>query len=380
MVVPDGWRVHVQREGAGASGPGSGARFPATGPPRLHLLRSEGLRHDETGDDLDEQIIRYLTGESTPRQRAEVEKWRASAPENEQRFREVAAVWRLTGEHTEVPSGAAVPTRDAVFRVEEEGSGVTPMGRPSWAGEREDARRRWRRWGAVAAALAAALVVGLGVGRFTAAPGSGMGLEFHTDPGQMTTATLSDGTVVRLAPSSRLRITGERGVRDVWLEGRAFFSVAHDPDEPFVVRGPAGETRVLGTRFDVENRGQELRLLVLEGRVALDAPAGAVEVTAGQLAEVRGGGVPSVMAVDDPESMVAWLGVFMAFESTPLGQVARELESRLGIEVVFTDPGLATRTVTGWFGQEVRDEVVPILCRIAGVTCEEEGTVVRMSP
>jgi transmembrane sensor len=279
----------------------------------------------------------------------------------------VAGVWGLTGEHREIREQGPVPSARDILAGE--ASSAIPPSRGRQAG----------RWPLRVAALAAALLLGLGMGHFSARPG-GMGVEFHTGAGEMTTATLADGTVVRLAPTSRLRIEQRRGVREVWLEGRAFFSVARDPNRPFIVRGPAGDATVLGTRFDVENRGGDLRLLVLEGRVAVSVPDGNVEVGAGELAEARRGSAPSVTEVADPEAMVAWLGVFMAFESTPLGQVARELEARLGIQVELTDPELAARTVSGWFGQDVRDEIVPIICRIAGVRCEVEGSAVRMSP
>lgn len=321
---------------------------------------------------MDELIIRVLEGEASPRQQSELERWRESSGKNEERFHEVAGVWRLTGEHREIRAQGPAPSARELLS----GGGPSEL-RPS-AGGLSPVREAGR-WPLRVAALAAALLLGLGMGHFSARPG-GMGVEFHTGAGEMTTATLADGTVVRLAPSSRLRIEQRQGVREVWLEGRAFFSVARDPSRPFIVRGSAGDATVLGTRFDVENRGDDLRLLVLEGRVAVSVPDGDVEVGAGELAEARRGSAPSVTAVSDPEAMVAWLGVFMAFESTPLGQVARELEARLGIQVEFTDPELATRTVSGWFGRDVRDEIVPIICRIAGVQCEVEGSAVRMSP
>ena len=78
-------------------------------------------------------------------------------------------------------------------------------------------------------------------------------MAFSNSPGQITTITLPDGTVVNLNADSRIEYPAvfygdERRVR---LEGEAIFDVVHDEEKPFVVETFRYDIKVLGTKFDV---------------------------------------------------------------------------------------------------------------------------------
>src|SRR5690606_20377981 len=83
---------------------------------------------------------------------------------------------------------------------------------------------------------------------------------------------LSDGSKVVLNPGSTVSFTPvfASGVREVSLEGEAFFDVAKDSLSPFVVKTSQLVTRVLGTSFTVKaNKGGEnIIVTVRTGRVA----------------------------------------------------------------------------------------------------------------
>lgn len=67
--------------------------------------------------------------------------------------------------------------------------------------------------------------------------------------------TLSDGTKVWLNAGSSLRFPASFASlsdRRVYLEGEAYFEVAHDPAHPFYVRTEKQQVQVLGTHFDIE--------------------------------------------------------------------------------------------------------------------------------
>ena len=85
--------------------------------------------------------------------------------------------------------------------------------------------------------------------------------QFGTDSGihsiasgdSVQNVTLADGTVVWLNANSELEFpaTFEGDLRTVKLSGEAYFDVASNPDQPFVVRTSNGYVRVLGTEFNV---------------------------------------------------------------------------------------------------------------------------------
>lgn len=328
---------------------------------------------------MDELIIRALEGRADREALEELQRWREAAEEHERRYQELRAVWTLSGLREEVDRSGEVPTaEDLLGRPAAGGGGDRP--------ERSNARRAWRRR-ALRPALAAAavLLVGIGLARFTGfPPGSASGdgspavAEFRTGPNELTTAALEDGSVVRLAPGTALEARMMGDEREVWLDGRAFFVVASDPDRPFRVRSEEGEVRVLGTRFEADTRRDAFRLLVLDGRVSLGGTGEVVELGAGQLGEAAGDNRPSVRVVEEPEALLDWMGAWMAFDDTPLHRVARELEIRLGIRIEIEDPAVADRTVSGWFAEEERDEMVSMICRVADLRCTVTNGRVRI--
>jgi transmembrane sensor len=313
---------------------------------------------------VDELILLALQRRATARQLEELEAWRRASPVHEARYAELSALLRLADLHVEIDDARVVPTADAVLR---------------------DVRRPRRRGRGVvgrlvgAATLAAAVAAGILIGSALATePAAVREAVFHTDPGDMASAVLDDGTVLRMAPDTRLRVLLGESTRDVFLEGRAFFAVARDPSRPFRVHTADGQATVLGTRFEVDTRADGFRLLVVDGRVAVSRGAQALELRAGELGQARRDGPASVTRVADPEALLGWMGAFVAFESTPLHQVARELGVQLGIRIEIADPAIRDRTVTAWFGKDDRDEIIRVVCRTADVECERSGGVVRM--
>ena len=80
---------------------------------------------------------------------------------------------------------------------------------------------------------------------------------------------LGDGTEVRLYPGSAIEYDQAHQNRQIRLEGKAFFSVAPDPEHPFHVETPSTEIWVLGTRFLLEEdqTRQQTTVKVTEGTV-----------------------------------------------------------------------------------------------------------------
>lgn len=76
--------------------------------------------------------------------------------------------------------------------------------------------------------------------------------------GQRSVIHLPDGTNVWLNSGSRLIYPGSfaKESREVYLEGEAYFDVAHNKEWPFYVRAKNMEIKVLGTEFFVSSNGE----------------------------------------------------------------------------------------------------------------------------
>jgi transmembrane sensor len=323
---------------------------------------------------IDQLLARSLKGEASPEEEATVRDWRRATPENEIEYLELA---RLVALAARIPELFEAPPRPSVAELIAPGrlaARVIPLRRRYWP-----SRRAWL----MAAAAAVVLVVGSLVSRRrgrepSTTPALGI-REIATAKTEAATFELADGTVIRLAPSSRLHVLAGRGRREVALEGRGFFAVAHD-GTPFVIRTAAGDVAVLGTRLDLEARGRDLRVVVVEGHVALSTQRQRTQLTAGEMGRVRNGADAQVVRVPDIDAFVEWTGNFLAFQSTPLHDAAREIERVYGVRIEIPDSEVARRVITAWFRDKSLAEVMDVVCLAVAAHCSIESGMVRILP
>lgn len=318
---------------------------------------------------MDEIIIRFLQGKTTPSEERELSEWRRGDTENERYFHEVQQLWQLTGKvGRDTPAMPPAPAaRDLL------------VGRAGGRGVASPGRRRLL----PAAVAAACLILGFAVARFSIhrpQPSLFAAAEFVTGSTETATTQLSDGTIVRLAPRSRLQTYSSDQGREVWLEGRAFFAVAKDENRPFVVRTRAGDAHVLGTRFEILVGDDDMRVAVVEGRVAISSGGESREVTAGEVSEVEAGQVPSVRKAPELDRMLEWIGDLIIFEDTPLAAVMTRLQERYDLRVTIADSALTERTVTAWFVDQTAEEIVRVICRVVNAQCTVQGDTVQIDP
>jgi len=327
---------------------------------------------------MDELIIRSLLGQLSAAEADQLAQWREASPANERRYHDVVGVWETTSELR-----GAIPVRRTRAATPAVGQRIaTPA--PASLG-----RSRWLPAGLLPWAVAAAAVLTLGIALWRLLPVRGTSAptaralepgEFLTKAGEMRSIPLEDGSIVRLGPASRLRVLDVPDAREVWLEGRAFFAVAKQNGRPFRVRSRAAEAVVLGTRFDLRTVGDELDLVVVEGRVALSSGGRSIEVAAGERSGVANGVVSDVRPVSDTQAEVAWVGRFLVFESMPLRKVAAELTRVFGIRVEFEPGAPVDRLVTGWFGDQTVQEVLSAICLVTKASCSLQDSLATIGP
>lgn len=92
--------------------------------------------------------------------------------------------------------------------------------------------------------------------------------------GKRFNITLSDGTVVHLNAGSSIKFPVQflkNSIRKVFLSGEAFFEVAHDKKNAFVVNASKLDVKVYGTRFNVNNyqEDNDTDVVLVEGSVSM---------------------------------------------------------------------------------------------------------------
>jgi ferric-dicitrate binding protein FerR (iron transport regulator) len=313
---------------------------------------------------MEDLIASVLAGEATEQQRRQLEEWRNELPENERTYQESVRVWQSL----------------LLFASQERAGAKTSVSQIIAAGDRRRSRAiplkasptlRRRTWWWVGAAAAAVITVAVGLPAVRDAPPQSL---FSTGPGETNTFSLDDGSVIRLGPNSRLGVWGVEQ-RGATFSGTGFFAIAADSARPFAIRTEAGTAEVLGTRFEVRTAADSLRLVVVEGHVALSSAGQKVDVHGGAMAAVAPGAPPSVPLEVNVWALLDWQDGLLIYHDTPLGQVAAELEAYFGVAFSIADSTLTRRRVTAWFNDEPFEDVVTTICQVVNAHCTVGDTV-----
>lgn len=161
---------------------------------------------------------------------------------------------------------------------------------------------------------------------------------------------LSDGTEVHLNASSTLRFPfifpGK--TREVYLEGEAFFTVAHDPKHPFIVHTGNTSVIALGTAFNVNSYDNNvITTSLVTGSVVTDV-GDSLDVTLkpGYEAIYKPGERFMVKRFDENVTL-GWRDGIFRFQNKPLEDIIPVMKRWFGLKVSFATTGIADRHFTG---------------------------------
>jgi transmembrane sensor len=159
---------------------------------------------------------------------------------------------------------------------------------------------------------------------------------------------LSDGTRIRLAPASHIRVAADYGEqqRTVYLDGQGYFEVKHDVSRPFTVYAGTAVARDLGTEFAVRNYAEDraVQVVVRAGAVAM---SGVGRLGAGDVGRLGIDGTSSLTRGVAVDSLLTWLDGRLVFHDAPLTTVLAELRRWHDVDVHIADPALGALPFTG---------------------------------
>jgi len=315
-----------------------------------------------------EWLARRDRGDWSPYDARALEDWLCASTRHRVEFLRLQAAWREAGRLQALaaglpgdevpPRGAWVlgPVAHATHAHDVAAAGAaTPM-----------RARRWRHALAAGVALVAAgaaLWLGWQLGGRSEA-------DYASTLGQLQTVTLADGSSAVLSSDSRLHVRMTRGERDIeLLQGEAYFDVAHDAGRPFVVSADGRRAIAVGTRFSVRRDAQDVRVVVTQGKVRLDAPPGADGratpvslLPAGSVATAgRSGVLVRSLPVAEAERYLEWRSGFLTFDDTSLASAAAEFNRFNTRKLELADAGVGELRVGGNFRWANLDSFVKLL-------------------
>lgn len=274
-----------------------------------------------------------------------------------------------------------------------------------------DFPRRWMI--GIGLAAAAALAIGLFVTRPQSEPVR-PSLAAPVTIATIEKRALEDGSLVELNRGAEVTVDYSATERRVQLvRGEAHFTVAKNPDRPFIVRAAGVDVRAVGTAFNVRLGEQAVEVLVTEGQVAVampesvarksgDAVPHAAEgvaggfsssavlpfspllVTVGERAVVplaarAQSPVVAAVASADMERELAWQPRLLDFSSAPLREIVAEFNARNApYELTVADPRLAELQISATLRSDNIEGFLRLLEAGFGARIERNGQQITL--
>jgi ferric-dicitrate binding protein FerR (iron transport regulator) len=182
--------------------------------------------------------------------------------------------------------------------------------------------------------------------------------------GARVSFNLPDGSTGMLNSGSRLTYTEPfNSLRQVQLEGEAWFDVTRDEHHPFEISTGQSKVKVLGTSFNVMAYPAEnyIEIVLKEGKVDfLDADGNRIStVNKSERMIYRGGEISK--CVTDPSKYIAWTKGRMIFNNDPMAEVARRIERWYNVKIQLADKELEKYSFRGTFEDDSLEEVMRFL-------------------
>lgn len=233
-------------------------------------------------------------------------------------------------------------------------------------------------------------------------------------PGSKSKLVLPDGTRVWLNGGSRLTYAGDfnQHLREVSLEGEAFFDVTHDKNRPFIVHTSGLNIQVLGTEFNVKSYAEDktIEATLIRGSIEVikkDDPASpkvilrpheklvfnkALQTTATSPADSRGALKTSwpepaisvtTLPKDKPDSTqeeTSWIYDKLVFDGDRFDEVAKKMERWYDVTILIRDERLKQVRLKGIFENETVRQALNALRLTAPFDYVIQGDTVRIFP
>lgn len=313
---------------------------------------------------MDELIAKYLAGEASQEESAQVLAWQKQSDENRLYVEQFNRIFNHASDLGELQE---FDTDAAWLRVRSRLSKDTKV--VQLPPQKNNMSLYWK----IAAGLLLTVLAGVYFLRQPMDSGAALVVASHTET---VSDTLPDGSNVFLNKQSSIRYVYNKKAdeRRVHLKGEAYFDVKHDEKSKFVIDIDGVLIRDIGTAFNVKapEGSNTIEVFVNEGEVmfytendsGLYLRAGARGVYDKQVKK---------FTIEEPEvNVLAYKTRVFNFNNVELAQVVRQLNAVYAKQIEFS-PSLRFCRLTVSFNNEPLEEVIAIIIETLGLKAIESN-------
>ena len=320
-------------------------------------------------NDIDIKIGKYISGNITDKELEDLFAWVNSNADNEKYFCEFKNVWTALNMNKQTDLEVNIEAEFAILESKNQHKGKS--------GKINTVKKVIMIWQRIAAILILPLFIA-GLFMFLNYEESSSKMAqvkkadivkkvLFTPKGVRAKLKLDDGTEVYLNSNSTIKYSDglENGIRNVELDGEAYFDVAHDKAHPFVVSARGLKIKVLGTVFNVNTYNpNKIETTLVKGSVQLasvDNINNSVLLKPGYRAVYndKSGTIPVGKA--NTKYITAWKDGAILLCDTPMADVIISLERWYGVKITVRDKAIYQYSFTASLKDKSLSEVLNLL-------------------
>lgn len=194
--------------------------------------------------------------------------------------------------------------------------------------------------------------------------------ESFTTTAQRKIVTLPDGSKIILNNSSKIKYPQvfADSLREVFLDGEAFFEIIHDKKKPFMVRTGNLNIQVLGTSFNVRHYKSDktIDVVVATGKVGVNAKAcnDVWMLTPRNRLVYNSSTGKAVESIVNPSDYTGWQNGELIFKNEKLADICKRLERWYGVTISINTASLKSKRIS----LKQHDESLYTVLKMLGIT------------
>jgi transmembrane sensor len=313
----------------------------------------------------DDLLVKYLVGEATPDETADVQAWLAADEANVVHFNQLKKIW---DESLQLANTSTVDEDAAYNRLQNRIKNM-PEGGEAKVVEIQSKRTNWL-------AIAAAIVVLCTVGYFA--------FNYFTGPAAIVTVasnnsvridTLPDGSVITMNTMSQLaypeKFKGD--TRAVSLQGEAFFNVTPDKTKPFIITVNDVTIRVVGTSFNIKSRNGKTEVIVATGIVNVAKDEKSINLRPGEKTEIDNRKAELQKQSVKGRLYSYYVNKELVCDQTPLSELVPALNAIYGVNIVIGNKAIEKMPITTVFKDQSLEQVLMVVKETFKISVERSN-------
>lgn len=307
---------------------------------------------------MEEQIVKYLSGDLSQEQEEDVREWRNESVENSTTFFDYEQVWKIA-QNREVDTKSSLNlVMDRIDFIESD--------------KVKSVKLPWLKYAAAVAMVALGLIYwGQNI--------LDQSLTVVETTDVLKTVELPDGSRITLSPNSSLSYSTHftSSNRIVDLDGKAFFDVKRDETRPFIVQTSQSKVEVLGTSFLVNTKDINASTVVIvkSGHVVVNKnnEEGKLDLLAGDVGRLIHGENTFTKTAIENENYLAWKTKILSFENEKMETVIATINDVYGVDVKWSNASLLNCEISAKFNKQPVEAVLEIISITFNFTLTKTG-------